>query len=92
MTSTPQVCRLRDLTYSAPIKVDVEYTRGQSIVNKTGVIIGKMPIMLRSSNCVLRDKNAEELATLGECPLDPGGYFVVRGVEKVCDTNTLTNN
>ena len=25
---TPHDCRLRDMTYSAPITVDVEYTRG----------------------------------------------------------------
>jgi DNA-directed RNA polymerase III subunit RPC2 len=28
--------------------------------------------------CVLKGKSEEELARLGECPLDPGGYFVVR--------------
>ena len=28
--------------------------------------------------CVLKGKNEDELAKLGECPLDPGGYFVVR--------------
>ncbi|KAL0488000.1 DNA-directed RNA polymerase III subunit RPC2 [Acrasis kona] len=82
--ATPQQCRLRDLTYAAPIMVDVEYTRGKKIVTRKGVQIGKMPIMLRSSHCVLRGKSTEELAKLGECPLDPGGYFVVKGVEKVC--------
>nr|GEU83266.1 DNA-directed RNA polymerase III subunit 2 [Tanacetum cinerariifolium] len=41
-----------------------------------------MPIMLRSSSCVLHGKDEEELAKLGECPLDPGGYFVVKGNEK----------
>jgi hypothetical protein len=35
------------------------------------------------SRCVLKGKNEEELAWLGECPLDPGGYFIVRGTEKV---------
>ena len=29
---TPQECRLRDLTYAAPIFVDVEYVRGRQIV------------------------------------------------------------
>lgn len=42
-----------------------------------------MPIMLRSSNCVLTDKSEFELAKMNECPLDPGGYFVVKGQEKV---------
>ncbi|KAF3814496.1 hypothetical protein GH733_017654 [Mirounga leonina] len=42
-----------------------------------------MPIMLRSSNCVLTGKTPAEFAKLNECPLDPGGYFIVKGVEKV---------
>lgn len=82
--ATPQKCRLRDLTYSAHIKVDIEYTRGKQIVERRGVPIGKMPIMLRSSHCVLYGKNQKQLAELGECPIDPGGYFIVKGVEKAC--------
>lgn len=43
----PHDCRLRDLTYSAPITVDIEYTRGQQRVIRNGLQIGRMPIMLR---------------------------------------------
>uniref|UniRef100_A0A0A0KB41 DNA-directed RNA polymerase n=1 Tax=Cucumis sativus TaxID=3659 RepID=A0A0A0KB41_CUCSA len=42
-----------------------------------------MPIMLRSRCCVLHGKDEAELARLGECPLDPGGYFIIKGTEKV---------
>ncbi|CAI4229131.1 unnamed protein product [Auanema sp. JU1783] len=80
---SPQECRLRDMTYSAPITVDVEYTRGSHKVIKKGLTIGRMPIMLRSSKCILRDLAEEELARVQECPYDPGGYFVVKGSEKV---------
>ncbi len=82
---TPQECRLRDLTYSAPIVVDIEYVRGRQVVIRKDVSIGRMPIMLRSSHCPLAAAGGDErsFARLGECPLDPGGYFVVRGVEKV---------
>ncbi|XP_078171952.1 DNA-directed RNA polymerase III subunit 2-like [Carex rostrata] len=82
---TPQFCRLSDRTYSADISVDIEYTdgKGQHPTRKTGVKIGRLPIMLRSCNCVLNGKDETELAKLGECPLDPGGYFVVKGTEKV---------
>ncbi|CEG82017.1 Putative DNA-directed RNA polymerase [Rhizopus microsporus] len=48
---TPHECRLRDLTYSANIFVDVEYTRGRQIVKRKNVMIGRLPIMLRSSHC-----------------------------------------
>lgn len=43
----------------------------------------RMPIMLRSSNCVLNGKSPAEMAKLNECPMDPGGYFITRGTEKV---------
>ncbi|KAH1027324.1 hypothetical protein HUJ05_000854 [Dendroctonus ponderosae] len=81
--TTPHECRLRDMTYSAPITVDIEYSRGTQRVAKTGLLIGRMPIMLKSSNCVLSNKSEFELAKMHECPLDPGGYFVVKGQEKV---------
>lgn len=56
------------MTYSAPITVDVEYTRGNNKVTRTSdfcyyfllillfrdLVIGRLPIMLRSSKCVLR--------------------------------------
>ncbi|KAJ4436785.1 DNA-directed RNA polymerase III subunit RPC2 [Periplaneta americana] len=82
-STTPHECRLRDLTYSAPITVDIEYTRGNQRVVRNNLLIGRMPIMLRSSNCVLAGKSQFELAKMNECPHDPGGYFVVKGQEKV---------
>ena len=80
---TPFECRLRDCTYSAPIYVNVLYTRGKQVVRSEGVQIGRIPVMLRSSRCVLRHQDAARLAELKECPFDPGGYFVIKGVEKV---------
>jgi len=86
---TPQQCRLRDMTYAAPVTVDIEYTRGKEIVVKKGrggvgaVCIGRIPLMLRCDRCVLAGKGEAELSAHGECPLDPGGYFIVRGTEKV---------
>ncbi|WKA01928.1 hypothetical protein VitviT2T_020177 [Vitis vinifera] len=83
----PHTCRLSDMTYAAPILVNIEYITGSHVqktrVEKNDVVIGRMPIMLRSCCCVLYKKDEAELARLGECPLDPGGYFVVKGTEKV---------
>jgi DNA-directed RNA polymerase III subunit RPC2 len=80
---TPQQCRLRDMTYSAPIYVTIEYVRGRTVIVRRGLCIGRMPIMLRSSKCVLLGLNKDQLASAGECEHDPGGYFIVRGTEKV---------
>ena len=78
------------MTYYAQILVDIEYTRDQAggggkkeRVRKDNHPIGRMPIMLRCSHCVLNGKSETEMSAMGECPLDPGGYFVVRGTEKV---------
>ncbi|CAI0421527.1 unnamed protein product [Linum tenue] len=83
----PHTCRLSDMTYTAPILVDIEYIQGSNDQKyrreKRDISIGRMPIMLRSQCCVLYGKDEAELAKLGECPLDPGGYFVVKGTEKV---------
>ena len=82
-TVTPNECRLRDMTYAAPILVNIEYSRGRFKAVRRGVVIGRLPIMLRSSHCVLSNKSEKEMCTLNECPLDPGGYFIVNGTEKV---------
>ncbi|KAL9241333.1 hypothetical protein vseg_015456 [Gypsophila vaccaria] len=83
----PQSCRLSDLTYAAPIKAHIEFTYGSADSpqkrEKRDVVIGRMPVMLRSQCCILYGKDEAELAKFGECPLDPGGYFVVKGNEKV---------
>lgn len=39
--------------------------------------------MLRSNKCVLTDALESDMGRLQECPLDPGGYFIVNGTEKV---------
>ncbi|ODV80085.1 DNA-directed RNA polymerase III [Suhomyces tanzawaensis NRRL Y-17324] len=79
----PHECRLRDLTYSAPIYVDVEYTRGRKIIMHKDLEIGRMPVMLRSNKCILDGIDEKQMARFDECPIDPGGYFVVNGTEKV---------
>jgi len=80
---TPQECRVRDMTYAAPIHVDVEYTKGSQINVASKVLIGHMPMMLGASNCWLNGMSHEELARAKECPYDPRGYFIIKGVEKV---------
>lgn len=82
-TIAPHECRLRDLSYSAPVYVSIKYTRGRQEIVSKGIRIGRLPIMLRSNKCVLTGKNKAQLAAMNECPLDPGGYFVVKGTEKV---------
>ena len=80
---TPFECRLRDCTYAAPLYVNIRYVLGNKILTQHRIEIGRMPIMLRSDKCVLKDRTEDELARFQECCHDPGGYFVIRGTEKV---------
>eukprot|EP00578_Thalassiosira_sp_NH16_P022706 CAMPEP_0181097394 /NCGR_PEP_ID=MMETSP1071-20121207/11545_1 /TAXON_ID=35127 /ORGANISM="Thalassiosira sp., Strain NH16" /LENGTH=1235 /DNA_ID=CAMNT_0023179871 /DNA_START=98 /DNA_END=3805 /DNA_ORIENTATION=- len=97
----PHEARLRNLTYAAPLYVDVtmnEYRvrhdanvgdpaeeMGQPVSTEEArkEFLGYVPIMLRSLFCVLSDKDDAQLADLGECIYDQGGYFVINGSEKV---------
>ncbi|DAA78054.1 DNA-directed RNA polymerase subunit beta [Trichophyton interdigitale] len=47
------------------------------------IFIGKMPIMLKSKYCILKDLGEQALYNWNECPYDSGGYFVINGSEKV---------
>jgi DNA-directed RNA polymerase II subunit RPB2 len=119
----PQEARLRSLTYSSPLylemtkrvlvarekqipelsddeetemEVDGPKTRGTFLQweNEDGtdpsqegeitkVFVGKLPIMLKSKYCILKDLSEQELYSWNECPYDQGGYFIINGSEKV---------
>ena len=83
-TVTPHECRLRNLTYCAPILVDISYTLDGNIEKiKNNICIGKLPIIVGSNHCCLKGKTYKELIAMKECPYDPRGYFIINGVEKV---------
>jgi len=46
-------------------------------------MLARLPTMLGSNKCILSSNSEVEPATMSEWPLDPGGYFVVKGTEKV---------
>nr|BAJ78725.1 RNA polymerase II second largest subunit [Stichotrema asahinai] len=84
----PNEARLRNLTYSAPLYVDISKTiirDGEDPIYKphTKTFIGKIPIMLRSTYCLLNGMTDRDLTELNECPFDPGAYFIINGSEKV---------
>lgn len=74
--------------YSAPLYVDITKTiikdgEEQQQTQHQKTFIGKIPIMLRSTYCLLSGLTDRDLCELNECPLDPGGYFIINGSEKV---------
>ena len=87
----PQEARLRNFTYAAMMTVDmnIKYivrtgANQQTIIHKSfpKVQVGKLPIMLKSSICVLTQHSHLDHNVTGECPHDAGGYFIINGSEK----------
>ncbi len=79
----PMEARLRKISYHAPIHLEVS-TYINDVQRENFVAeIGKMPIMLKSKFCHLHGLGSEELLSHGEDPLDPGGYFIINGTERI---------
>ncbi len=91
----PNDARLRNLTYSAPLYVDITVTyieidntqAGKQVVKKRmfpNVHLGKIPVMVGSKYCLLNDQQNLNPQRVGECAEDLGGYFIIQGGERVC--------
>ena len=88
----PNDARLRNLTYASPLTADIRVTitriDNQTSQKATHVRVfpnahlGKVPVMVGSSLCLLRDQQHVHPMDLGECPQDLGGYFIVGGGER----------
>ena len=84
---TPFEARQRDLTYDSPIYCSIKThlkVKGypDEIEKHQRVVIGRVPIMLRSSKCYLSKMSDDERVKAGECPYDAGGYFIIKGKER----------
>ena len=85
----PQEARQRNFYYAGILYVDlyieVLYIVNEVVVHKTKIIkrvnIGKIPIMVRSKYCILKDLNMFNEGNK-ECKFDYGGYFITNGNEK----------
>uniref|UniRef100_A0A0D9X4U7 DNA-directed RNA polymerase subunit beta n=1 Tax=Leersia perrieri TaxID=77586 RepID=A0A0D9X4U7_9ORYZ len=92
----PKHARLQKMTYSSKMKVQMTvqvYSLNKSDKGKTGhdpfvqrkdiieetkwVTIGKLPVMVKSNLCWLHKLHESE------CEYDFGGYFLIKGMEKV---------
>ena len=93
-TLTPNQARLRNLTYSSPLYVNIKQTTyavtdtegGREQVGEEEykkILIGRIPVMLKSEYCWLKNQSEANLVELGECVFDQGGYFIINGSEKV---------
>jgi len=78
----PSEARIRGLTYSAPVRVEVTIKQlGQ--LDSHDVEIGRIPIIVKSDVCNLNGLDREQLIKEYIDPKDPGGYFIINGNERV---------
>jgi DNA-directed RNA polymerase II subunit RPB2 len=89
----PNDARLRNFTYSSNMTIDINIKiivrKGEDMSNvqyiykkMDKVHIGKIPIMLKSNICVLKQIQHYAPEATNECGLDTGGYFIINGGEK----------
>jgi len=88
----PQEARLRNITYAAPVFMEMRIVEGgeeeeERILDESETKIGRMPIMVGSNKCNIADFSERDLIEIGEDPADPGGYFIVNGSERVLMTS-----
>jgi len=92
-TMLPQEAKLRNFTYASTMTVDINIKyviRNTENMDTPKTIekiipkinIGKLPIMLKSSICVLTQNPHISHQQSGECSMDCGGYFIIKGSEK----------
>ncbi|MCR4284843.1 MAG: DNA-directed RNA polymerase subunit B'' [archaeon] len=78
----PSEARLRTLTYSAPVWMEMTINYAGQIETEE-VQLGRIPIMIKSDACNLHELSEEELVKNYIDPKDHGGYFLINGNERV---------
>ena len=97
----PQEARMRNFTYSAQMFSDVRFVArtykatgeyDEQVKIFEGVSLGKIPVMLGSSLCIMKDYPLTK-EEIGECPYDPFGYFIIHGSERtiLCQEKVADN-
>jgi len=80
---TPMEARLRDVTYEAPILLEMYYVKNGVEGEKQTIHVGNIPVMVKSAICTLNGLSKEELVEKKEDSEDPAGYFIINGTERV---------
>jgi len=80
---TPAEARLRNVSYVAPFMLEASVVEDGKILETKFIHIGDIPVMVKSTACILVRMAEQKLIDHGEDPSDPGGYFIINGSERV---------
>ncbi len=78
----PMEARMRDLSYTAPLFLEMTLIIKGVEKRTEDVFVGEIPVMVKSKICYLYGKTNDELVKAGEDTMDQGGYFIINGTEK----------
>lgn len=79
----PFEARIRNLTYAAPMYVEITPVINKQEGEPVIVNFGDMPVMVKSKICPLSQMSRQQLIEVDEDPDDPGAYFIVNGTERI---------
>jgi len=79
----PAECRIRSLTYQAPLYATLCRRIDDENPEKINICVGEVPIMVRSKNCNLHGLSEAELVKRKEDMYEFGGYFIINGNERI---------
>ncbi|XP_009623390.1 DNA-directed RNA polymerase I subunit 2 [Nicotiana tabacum] len=80
----PFECRQAKLSYTGKFLVDICFQYGDGAVIREKFNFGQFPIMLKSKLCHLRAADdSKKLTAHKEEPSEMGGYFILKGLERV---------
>lgn len=79
----PTECRQRASTYKGKIIIKVGWSINGQSQESLEKEIGEVPIMLKSNCCHLNKMNPKELVSHGEHEQEWGGYFIIKGHERL---------
>ena len=84
----PQDARIHDLTYASPIYIDViqKNVKDGNVLEQNiykRLLIATLPVIINSEFCNLHNMTVKERIEKGECENDIGGYFIIKGKERV---------
>ena len=79
----PAECRLRSLTYQAPVYATVCRQIDDENIEKINICLGEIPVMVGSQNCNLVGLTEEQLIAKREDMYEFGGYFIINGNERI---------